>query len=30
MPEMYLRQPWFTYSTCGLFIKNKERTKKFK
>ena len=27
---MHLRQPRFTYSTCGLFIKNKERIKKFK
>ena len=25
MPEMYLRQPGFTYSACGLFTKNKER-----
>ena len=25
MPEMHLRQPEFTYSTCGLFTKNKER-----
>ena len=30
MPEMYLRQPGFTYSTCGLFTKNKERIQKFK
>ena len=30
MPEMHLRQTGFTYSTCGLFTKNKERTKKFK
>ena len=29
MPEMYLRQPGFTYSTCGPFTKNKEKTKKF-
>ena len=29
MPEMHLRQPGFTYSACGLFTKNKERTKKF-
>ena len=27
---MYLRQPGFTYSSCGLFTKNKERIKKFK
>ena len=25
MPEMYLKQPGFTYSPCGLFTKNKER-----
>ena len=30
MPEMHLKQPRFTYSTCGLFTKNKERTQKFK
>ena len=24
MPEMYLRQPGFTYSNCGPFTKNKE------
>ena len=29
MPEMHLRQPDFTYSACGTFIKNKERIKKF-
>ena len=29
MPEMHLKQPEFTYSTCGLFTKNKERIKKF-
>ena len=29
MPEMHLRQPGLTYSTCGPFTKNKERTKKF-
>ena len=23
MPEMYLRQPGFTYSACRPFIKNK-------
>ena len=28
-PEMHLRQPRFTYSACGPFTKNKERTKKF-
>ena len=26
MPEMHLRQPGFTYSACGPFTKNKERT----
>ena len=26
MPEMHLRQPGFTYSVCGPFTKNKERT----
>ena len=30
MPEMHLRQIGFTYSACGLFTKNKERTQKFK
>ena len=30
MAEMHLRQPGFTYSTCGSFTKNKERTQKFK
>ena len=29
MPEMHLRQPGFTYSTCGLFTKNKKRIEKF-
>ena len=24
MPEMYLKQPGFIYSACGLFTKNKE------
>ena len=27
---MHLRQPGFTYSACGSFTKNKERTQKFK
>ena len=26
---MDLKQPRFTYSACGLFTKNKERTEKF-
>ena len=30
MPEMYLRQPRFTYSACGPFTTNRERIKKFK
>ena len=30
MPEMHLRQPWFTYSACGPFTKNKKRIQKFK
>ena len=30
MPEMHLRQPGITYSTYGLFTKNKERIQKFK
>ena len=30
MPDIYLRQPGFTYSAYGKFTKNKERTKKFK
>ena len=29
MPEMHLKQLGFTYSACGPFTKNKERTKKF-
>ena len=27
---MHLNQPRFTYRTCELFIKNKERIQKFK
>ena len=30
MPEMHLRQTGFTYSACGPFTKNKERTQMFK
>ena len=30
MPEMYLRQPQFTYSACGRFTKHKQRIQKFK
>ena len=29
MPEMYLKQPGFTYSGFGPFTKNKERIQKF-
>ena len=28
MPELHLKQPGFTYSACGPFIRNKERTEK--
>ena len=30
MPEMHLRQPGFTYSSCGSFTKNKERINQIK
>ena len=30
MPEMHLKQPGFTYSTCGSFTKNKGKIQKFK
>ena len=30
MAEMHLKQPAFTYSTCGLFTKNRKRIQKFK
>ena len=29
MPELDLKQPRFTYSTCGPFTRNKERIEKF-
>ena len=29
MRKMYLKQPGFTHSACGLFTKNKERIEKF-
>ena len=29
MPEMYLKQPGFTYSACGPFTRNKIRIEKF-
>ena len=30
MPEMHFRQPQFTYSACGPFIKHQQRIQKFK
>ena len=30
MPEMHVRQPGFTYSARGLFIKHKQRVEKLK
>ena len=30
MTEMHLREPWFTYSACGPFTRNKERIQKLK
>ena len=30
MPEMHLSYPGLTYSACGLFTKDKERTQKFR
>ena len=30
VPEMYLRQPKFTYRACGPFTKHKQRIQKFK
>ena len=30
MPEIHLKQPGFTYSTCGTFTENKERIQKLK
>ena len=29
MPEMHLKQPGFTYSSCGPFTKNKEGIQKY-
>ena len=29
MSELHLKQPWFTYSACCPFSKNKEKIKKF-
>ena len=30
LSKMHLRKPEFSYSACGPFAKNKDRTKKFK
>ena len=30
MPQIHLRQPGFTYSACGPFMKNKEGIKSLK
>ena len=30
MPELYLKQPGFTYSACGPFIKHCGRIQKFR
>ena len=30
MPRMHLKQPGFTYSSCGPFTQKKERIQKFK
>ena len=30
MPELHLKQPGFTYSTCGTFTKHRERIQKFR
>ena len=30
LQEMHWKQPGFTYSACGPFVKNKERNQKFK
>ena len=29
-PELYLKQPWFTYSACVPFTKHHERIQKFR
>ena len=29
MPEIHLKEPVFTYTACGPFTRNKERTEKF-
>ena len=30
MPESHLKQPGFTYSACGPFIKHRERSQTFR
>ena len=30
MPGLHLKQPGFTYSTCGPFSKHRERIQKFR
>ena len=30
MPKMHLKQPGFTYSSCGPFTKNKEQIQNLK
>ena len=30
LPELYLKKPGFTYSACGPFTKNRERSQKFR
>ena len=30
IPEMHLKQPGFTYNTCGPFTKNKKKLKNLK
>ena len=30
MPELHLKSPGLTYSACGPFTKNRERTQKFR
>ena len=30
MPELYLKQPRFTYSACGEFSKHCEKVQKFR
>ena len=29
MPELHLKQPGFTHSSCGTFTKHRERIQKF-